>query len=72
MLHVSYVVGTSSCGVKAKGNARASCIVIAVSAYWLINRALAHTPPGTRAGGMIITGDVVPCFLVGPLFSVVV
>ena len=58
-----YIAGTSLCGVKAKGIVRASCIVIAVSACWLINRALARTPPGMRAGGMITTSDLVPCFL---------
>ena len=72
MLHVSYVAGTSLRGVKAKGIVRASCIVIAVSACWLINRALARTPPGTRAGRMIITGDLVPHFLVDRLFAMVV
>ena len=38
---------------------RASCNVIAVSALWLINRALARVPPPSILyGGMIITGDV--------------
>jgi hypothetical protein len=60
------------CGVKAKGIVRASCIVIAVSACWLINLALARTPPGMRAGGMITMGDLVPRFLVERCFSVVV
>ena len=66
------VAGTSLRGVKAKGIVRASCIVIALSACWLINRALVPTPPGIRAGWMIITGDVVPGFLVDRRFSVVV
>ena len=73
MLHVSYVAETSLCGVKAKGIVRASCIVIAVSACWLINRVvLARTPHGTRASVMIITGGVMPRFLVDHLFSMVV
>ncbi len=72
MLHVSCVAGTSLRGVKAMGIVRASCIVIAVSACWLINRTHPRTPPGIRAGGMIITGDVVPRFLVDRRFSVVV
>ena len=72
MLHVSYVDGTSLGGVKEKGVVRASCIIIAVIACWLISRALAGTPPGIRAGGMRITVDVVPRFLVDCCFSVVV
>ena len=70
MLHVLYVAGTSLRGVKEKGIVRASSIVITVSACWLINRALARTPPGIRAGGMIITGDVVPRILVDRRISV--
>ena len=69
MLHVA---GTSLCGVKDMGMVRASCSVIAVSACWLINRALARTSPGTRPGGMMITGDVVLRILVDPCLSVVV
>jgi hypothetical protein len=72
VLHVSYVAGTSLHGVKDMGMVRASRIVIAVSACWLINRVLVHTPPGTCAGGMIIKGDVVPCNLVNRCFLVVV
>ena len=72
MLHVSYVAGTSLHGVKDIGMVRASCIVIVVSACWLFNRALACIPPGYRAGGMIITGGVVPRILVYPCFSVFV
>jgi hypothetical protein len=72
VLHVPYVAGASLCRVKAKGIVRASCIVIAVSACWLINCAFARTPLGTRAGGMITTGDLVPRFLVERHFSVVV
>ncbi len=71
MLHVLYVAGTSLRGVKDKGMVRASCIVIAVSACWLINRALVCTPPGIHAGGMIITGDVVLRIPVNRCFSVV-
>ena len=66
-----YVAGTSLRGVKDKGMARASCIVIALTACWLINRALARTSPGICAGGMIITGDVVSRILVDRCFSVV-
>ena len=72
MLHVLQVARTSVCGVKAMGMVRASCMVIAVSACWLINRALAGTPPGTRAGEMMIMGDMVPHSLVDRHFSVVV
>ncbi len=54
------------------GMVRASCKVITVSACWLINHVLARTPPGTRAGGMMITGDVVVYTLVDCCFSVVV
>jgi hypothetical protein len=71
VLHVPYVAGTSLRGVKDKGMVRASHIVIAVSACWLINPALARTPPGIRAGGMIITGDLVSRILVDRCFSVV-
>ena len=71
MLHVPYVAGTSLRGVKDKGMVRASCIVIALTACWLINRALALTPPGICTGGMIITGDVVLRILVDRCFSVV-
>jgi hypothetical protein len=69
---MSYVAGMSLRGVKATGIVRASCIVILVSACWLINRALVRTPHGIRAGGMIITGDVVPRFLFDLCFSVLV
>ncbi len=67
---MSYVAGTSLRGVKDMGMVKASCIVITVSGCWLIKRALAHTPPGTCAGGMIITGDVVPRILVDRCFFV--
>ncbi len=54
-----YVGGTSFRGVKAIGLARASCNVIAVSALWLINLALARVPsPSILYGGMTMTGDV--------------
>ena len=70
MLHVSYVAGRGLRGVKEKGIARDSCIVIDVSACWLINRALVCTPPGICTDGMRITGDVVPRILVDRHFSV--
>ena len=45
--------------MKAIGPARASCNVIAVSALWLINLALARVPPPSILyGGMTMTGDV--------------
>ena len=71
MLHVLYVAGASLRGVKDMGMVRASCNVIGVSACWLTNRALARTPPGIGAGGMMITGDVVLRILVDRCFSVV-
>ena len=59
-----YVGGTSFWGVKAIGMVRASCNIIAVSALWLINHALARVPPPSILyGGMIITGDVLSCTL---------
>ena len=51
---------------------RASCNVIPVSARWLINCALARTSPGSRAGRMMITGDVVSHTRVNCCVSVVV
>ena len=72
MLHVPYVDGTSLRGVKDMGMVRASCNVITVSACWLINRALARTPPGICAGGMMIMGDVVLRTLVDRCVFVVV
>ena len=45
--------------MKAARGVSASCIVIVLSACWLINLALARIPPGTWEGRMIITGDVV-------------
>ncbi len=72
MLHVSYVDRRSLRGVTDMGMVRASCNIIAVSACWLINRALARTPPGICAGGMMIMGDVVSRTLVDRCISVVV
>ena len=55
-----YAIGTKFCGVKAVGGVSASCIVIALSACWLINLALAHVPPPSILyGGKIITVDLV-------------
>ena len=71
VLHVSYVAGTSLHDVKDMGRVSASRNVIAVSACWLINCALACTPPSICAGGMMITGDVVVHTLVDPCYSVV-
>ncbi len=48
-----------------------SCIVITLSACWLTNLSLAHIQPGTRTGGMIITGAVMVCTLGNRHFSVV-
>ena len=53
-----YVIGTNFRGMKAVGGVSASLIVIALSACWLINRALARVLlPSILYGGMIITGD---------------
>jgi len=58
--------------VKAARGVSASCIVIALSACWLINRALACVPPASIwYGGMIITGDVAVRTLVDQRFAVV-
>ncbi len=55
-----YAMGMNVCGVKADGGVSASHIVIALSACWLINLALAHVPPPSILyERMIITGDVV-------------
>ena len=55
-----YATGTSFHGVKAVGGVSASRIVIALSACWLINLALACVPPPSILyGGMIITGALV-------------
>ena len=54
-----YVGGTSFRDVKDMGMVRASCNLIALSALWLINHALACVPsPIILYGGMIIAGDV--------------
>ncbi len=58
--------------MKAARGVSASCIVIVLSACWLINLALARIPPGTWEGRMIITGDVVVSTLVDWRFSMVV
>ena len=56
----SYAMGTNVRGVKADGGVSASCIVIKLSACWLINHALASVPPSSILYGVIIiTGDVV-------------
>ena len=53
-------MGTIVRGVKANVGVSASCIVIALSACWLINLALARVPPPSILyGGIIITGVVV-------------
>ena len=53
-------IGINFCGVKTVGGVSASHIVIALSACWLINFALARVPPPIILyGGMIITGDLV-------------
>ena len=52
-------MGTIVRGVKANVGVSASCIVIALSACWLINLALARVPPSILYGGIIITGVVV-------------
>ena len=52
----SYAIGTNFGGVKTGGGVSASRIVIALSACWLINLALARVPPPSILyGGMIIT-----------------
>jgi hypothetical protein len=58
-------------GVKDARGVSTSCIVIALSACWLTNLALARISPGTWAGGMIITGAVMVCTLGNRRFSVV-
>ncbi len=56
----SYAIGTNFGGVKTGEGVSASRIVIALSACWLINLALARVPPPSILyGEMIITGDVV-------------
>jgi hypothetical protein len=56
----AYVMGTYVRGVKANVGVSASCIVITLSACWLINLALACVPPPSNLyGGIIITGVVV-------------
>ena len=56
----SYATGMNFCGVKAIGGVSASHIVVALSACWLINLALAHVPPPSILyGGKIITVDLV-------------
>ena len=53
-------IGIIFCGVKAVGGVSASHIVIALSACWLINLALACVPPPSILYGcVIITGDLV-------------
>ncbi len=55
-----YAIGMNFRSVKAIGGVSASCIVIALSACWLINLALARVPPPSILyGGMILTGDLV-------------
>ncbi len=55
-----YAIGTNFFGVKAIGGVSASHIVMALSACWLINLALACVPPPSILyRGMIITGDLV-------------
>ncbi len=67
-----YAVGANFGGVKPVRGVSASCIVIALSACWLINLALDHVPPPSIwYGGMIITGDVVVRTLVDRHFTVV-
>ncbi len=52
-----YTTGTNFRGVKICGGVSVSRIVIALSACWLINRALAYVPPPSILyGGMTITG----------------
>jgi hypothetical protein len=47
-------------GVKTVGGVSASCVVIALSARWLINLALARVPPPSSLyWGMLLTGDLV-------------
>ncbi len=62
---------TKCCGVKDAGGVSTSRIVIALSACWLTNLALACIPPGTWAGRMIFTGAVIVCTLGDRRFSVV-
>ncbi len=57
--------------MKDAGGVSTSRIVIALSDCWLTNLALACIPPGTQAGGMIITGAVMVCTLGDWRFSVV-
>ena len=54
-----YATGMNFGGMKTVGGVSASRIVIALSACWLINLALACVPPTSILyGGMIITGDL--------------
>ena len=57
-------VGIILCGVKTVGGVSASSIVIALSASWLINLALARVPPPSILyWGMLLTGDLMLLFL---------
>ena len=57
----AYATGINFHGVKICGGVSASLIVIALSACWLINCALALVPPPSILyGGMTITGPSVP------------
>ena len=68
----SYAIGTNLHGMKATRGVSASCIVIALSACWLINHALACIPPPSILyNGVIITGGVVVRTLVDLRFAVV-
>jgi hypothetical protein len=61
----SYGILANFCGVKTVSGVSASRIVIALSACWLINLALAHfPPPSILYGGIIIIGVVVGFTLV--------
>jgi len=58
-------IGTNLLGMKTDEGVSASCIVTALSACWLINRALARVPPPSILyGGMIITRDLLVLTLV--------
>ncbi len=53
----AFVTGTNFRGVKIGGGVSASCIVIVLSACWLINRALALVPPPSLLRvGLTVTG----------------
>ncbi len=53
-------LGINLRGVKTVGGVSASCIVITLSARWLINLALARVPPPSSLyWGMLLTGDLV-------------